>query len=92
MFYHAKSAMAAFSGEHSADAASAQGSKSRLHARPETAPTGKAIMKIVVSIVLLVAGLLIVTAPNELIITPPQEPVQTAAIGWIGALLGYWVA
>ncbi len=51
-----------------------------------------AIMRIIVSLILLVAGLLIVTAPNPIISAQFNDGVQKAAFGWIGAVIGYWLA
>lgn len=52
----------------------------------------RAAMSVVVSLVILVVGLAIVSAPNVLFAEVFDEGVQKAAIGWIGALIGYWLS
>jgi hypothetical protein len=49
-------------------------------------------MRILISLVLIVAGFAILTAPNRLIPHGTDDALQKAAIGWIGALIGYWLA
>ena len=49
-------------------------------------------MRIVVSLVLLVSGLAILTAPSFLVGHKFDDGIQKAAIGWIGAVIGYWLA
>ncbi len=57
-----------------------------------TIPRHVAIMRIVVSLFLLIIGVFILTAPNMLIHTELGEGIQKVAIGWIGAVIGYWLA
>jgi hypothetical protein len=56
------------------------------------APRHVAVMRIVVSLVLLTAGILILTAPNFFFDTKLDDGVQKLATGWIGAIIGYWLA
>jgi len=49
-------------------------------------------MRIVVSVVLLIVGILILTAPNWFVSYKPDDGVQKIAAGWIGAVVGYWLA
>lgn len=51
-----------------------------------------AVMRIVVSVVMLGAGLLIVSAPNFVVAHKADDGLQKAAIGWIGLVIGYWLA
>lgn len=55
-------------------------------------PLHVAIMRIVVSLVLLAAGILILTAPNAFISHALDQGVQKIAAGWVGAVVGYWLA
>lgn len=61
---------------------------------PPTSPVPRhvAVMRILVSLVLLVAGILILTAPNFLFEHKLDEGIQKIAAGWIGAVVGYWLA
>jgi hypothetical protein len=58
----------------------------------DSIPKHVAIMRIIVSLVLLIGGSLILTAPNIIIPTQMNDGVQKAAFGWIGAIIGYWLA
>ena len=49
-------------------------------------------MRIAVSLVLLVAGIAILTAPNVLLGQKLDDGIQKIAAGWIGAVIGYWLA
>jgi hypothetical protein len=49
-------------------------------------------MRIFVSLLLLGAGWMILTAPNFAVPHKPDDGLQKAAIGWIGAVIGYWLA
>jgi hypothetical protein len=51
-----------------------------------------AAMRIVVSLVLLAAGILILTAPNVAFGQKFDDDVQKIAAGWVGAVIGYWLA
>jgi len=55
-------------------------------------PRHVATMRIIVSLVLLVAGLAILTAPNFLFPNSFDDGLQKTAAGWIGAVIGYWLA
>ena len=61
---------------------------------PATSPVPRhvAVMRIVVSVVLLIVGILILTAPNWFVSYKPDDGVQKIAAGWIGAVVGYWLA
>jgi len=61
---------------------------------PPTTPVPRhvAAMRIVVSLFLLAIGILILTAPNFLFAHKLDEGVQKMAVGWIGAVVGYWLA
>ena len=48
-------------------------------------------MQVLVSIIALVAGILILTAPN-FFISHPDESTKKFAAGWIGVVLGYWLS
>ena len=56
------------------------------------APRHVAVMRILVSLILLGAGILILTAPNFVFGTKLDEGIQKLATGWIGAVIGYWLA
>ena len=92
MFHHVKQAMKSFRGSPAGDTADEPGDDARLYQRGGSEPKSKAGMRIFVSVMLLVAGLAILMAPNVLIATLPDDTVRDAAIGWIGAIFGYWVA
>ncbi len=55
-------------------------------------PRHVAVMRIVVSLVLLIVGTLILTAPNPILPQAMSDGVQKIAVGWIGAVVGYWLA
>ena len=61
---------------------------------PPTTPVRRhvAAMRIVVSLFLLTVGVLILTAPNFLFAQKLDDGVQKMAVGWIGAVIGYWLA
>ena len=50
------------------------------------------LMRILVSLFLLAAGIIILTAPNFILTHQADDSRQKAAIGWIGAVIGYWLA
>ena len=50
------------------------------------------IMQIVVSLVLLVFGILVLTAPNIVFPEPTTDQAQKFAAGWLGAIIGYWLS
>jgi len=49
-------------------------------------------MQIVVSLIMLGFGILVLTAPNFLITGPVPDGTQKFAAGWIGLVIGYWLA
>jgi hypothetical protein len=51
-----------------------------------------AVVRILVSLVLLAAGILILTAPNVVFGQKFDDDVQKIAAGWVGAVIGYWLA
>ncbi len=51
-----------------------------------------AFMRIIISLILLFAGLLILTSPNPIINSPASDGLQKIAAGWIGAVIGYWLS
>ncbi len=48
-------------------------------------------MQIIVSLVLLFAGIVILTAPNRFVGELSQD-TQKVAAGWVGAVIGYWLS
>ena len=55
-------------------------------------PRHIAVMRILVSLILLVSGILILTAPNIIFATALNEVIQKIAAGWVGAVIGYCLA
>jgi hypothetical protein len=51
----------------------------------------EAWMRIVVSLVLLIAGIMIITAPNILFGTAFSDGVRQLASGWVGTVVGHWL-
>lgn len=51
-----------------------------------------AAMRIIVTLLVLVAGIGIVTAPNVLFPEAFTDGIQKLAAGWIGAVIGYWLS
>jgi hypothetical protein len=51
-----------------------------------------AIMRIIISLILLICGILVITAPNSVFPDKFEHTVQMLASGWIGAVIGYWLA
>ncbi len=49
-------------------------------------------MRVLVSVVLLAVGLLVITAPNFAFGQSFSADVQKWAAGWIGVVVGYWLA
>lgn len=63
-----------------------------MAASVQTIPRHVAVMRIIVSLFLIVAGVAIITAPNPLFPERFDEGVQKIAAGWVGAVVGYWLA
>ncbi len=61
-------------------------------ATPDPPPLHVAVMRIVVSLFLLAMGALILTAPNPILPHATSDGVEKIAAGWIGAVIGYWLA
>jgi hypothetical protein len=55
-------------------------------------PRHVAAMRIIVSLSILTAGIGILTAPNWLFPAAFDEGMQKIAAGWVGAVIGYWLA
>jgi len=55
-------------------------------------PAHVAVMRIAVSLILLLAGIGILTAPNFVFPEKFDDGVQKMAAGWVGAVIGYWLA
>ena len=49
-------------------------------------------MQVVVSLIMLSAGILILTAPNFIFRHNFDEATKRFAAGWIGAIIGYWLS
>jgi len=49
-------------------------------------------MQVVVSILLLLTGILVLTAPNYVLRHDFDEATKRFAAGWIGAIIGYWLS
>jgi hypothetical protein len=49
-------------------------------------------MQIAVSVLLLIAGILIITAPNQFLSHSFDEGTKRIAAGWIGLVVGYWLS
>ena len=52
----------------------------------------KVWMQVIISFILLIAGLAILTSPNALFPKAIDEAVKKMACGWIGAVIGYWLS
>ena len=51
-----------------------------------------AVMQIIVSLIMLVFGVLVLTAPNMLFSETASDGMQKLAAGWLGAIVGYWLS
>ena len=49
-------------------------------------------MQVGVSIVMLVAGILVLVAPTPVLPHSFDESTKRWAAGWIGAVIGYWLS
>lgn len=61
-------------------------------ANTDPIPRHVAIMRIFVTLIVLVVALGILTAPNRMFSQHFDEGIQKFAVGWIGAIIGYWLA
>ncbi len=52
----------------------------------------KAVMQIVISLLVLLLGILVLTAPNVVFPKEALPSIQKMAAGWIGLVIGYWLA
>ncbi len=52
----------------------------------------KVWMQVVVSLLLLLTGILVLTAPNYVLRHDFDEATKRFAAGWIGAIIGYWLS
>ena len=48
-------------------------------------------MQIAVSLILIAFGIVILTAPNQLVGNTTEDTKKLAA-GWVGAVIGYWLS
>jgi hypothetical protein len=51
-----------------------------------------AVMRISVSVLVLAAGILVLTAPNFIFGQKFDDGIQKIAAGWVGAVIGYWLS
>jgi len=49
-------------------------------------------MRIIVTLIVLLVGIAILTAPNRVFDHRFDDGIQKFAAGWIGAVIGYWLA
>lgn len=49
-------------------------------------------MQVIVSLILLVAGILILASPNIIFRQSVDESTKKLAAGWVGAVIGYWLS
>ncbi|HJR61509.1 MAG TPA: hypothetical protein VJ813_19025 [Vicinamibacterales bacterium] len=59
---------------------------------PSQNPKVNAVMQILVSVIVLVAGILALTAPNFFFHAALSEGTQKMAAGWVGLVIGYWLS
>ena len=55
-------------------------------------PRHVAVMRIVVSLIVLVTGLAVLTAPNFIFCDKPDDTAQKWAAGVVGIVVGYWLS
>ncbi len=60
------------------------------HVKP--IPRYVAMMRIIVSLLVLIVGLLVIVSPNPIFPEKFDDGTQKFAAGWIGAVIGYWLA
>ena len=49
-------------------------------------------MQVIVSGIMLVSGILILSAPHRILPHTFDEATKRFAAGWIGAIIGYWLS
>ena len=49
-------------------------------------------MRVIVSAVALIFGILVLTAPHRILPHAFDESTKRLAAGWIGAVIGYWLS
>jgi hypothetical protein len=49
-------------------------------------------MQVIVSVVILAAGIIVLISPPAIFPTSPDESTKRLASGWIGAVIGYWLS
>jgi len=49
-------------------------------------------MRIVVSLIALISGMLILTAPNFAFSHAFDDGIQKLASAWVGSVIGYWLS
>ncbi len=52
----------------------------------------EAWMRIVVSLIALISGILILTAPNFAFSHAFDDGIQKLASAWVGSVIGYWLS
>jgi hypothetical protein len=52
----------------------------------------RAWMQVIVSVIMLAAGLLVLFAPTPILPHPFDESTKRWAAGWIGVVIGYWLS
>jgi len=64
------------------------------HGTLATTPKEKVriVMQIVVSIIVLLAGILVLTSPNHFLPHTYDESTKRWAAGWVGAVVVYWLS
>ena len=50
------------------------------------------IMQILVSLIVLMYGILVLTAPNVVFPEATTDQAQKFAAGWVGMVIGYWLS
>lgn len=51
-----------------------------------------AVMRVLISLVMLVAGIAVLTAPNVIFAEKFDDGMQKIAAGWVGGVMGYWIS
>lgn len=55
-------------------------------------PAHVAWMRIIISLIAIIAGILILTAPNPVFAQHFDDGLQKLASAWVGAVIGYWLS